>query len=79
VSLCPSTTRPFNEPEFFLTLRCRNPTRGHCFARVSYTVSTLLLAHFGDFTTPRYRGATVSMLSTFTMYPAAFSFKAQRS
>jgi hypothetical protein len=58
VSLFPSTARPFDATEFVLTLRYRHPTRGHRFARVSYTVSTLLLAHFGDFKTPSYRGAT---------------------
>jgi hypothetical protein len=41
VSLYPSITRPFDAPEFLCTVRCRHPARGHCFARVSYTVSTL--------------------------------------
>jgi hypothetical protein len=31
VSLSPSTTRPFDAPEFVLTLRYRHPARGHCF------------------------------------------------
>jgi hypothetical protein len=42
VSLSPSITRPFDAPEFLFTVRCRHPARGHCFARVSYTVSTPL-------------------------------------
>jgi hypothetical protein len=55
VSLSPSTTRPFDAPEFLLTVRRRHPARGHCFARVSYTVSTLpFWPNFGDFTTPRF-------------------------
>jgi hypothetical protein len=40
VSLSPSTPRPFDATEFLFTVRCRHPARGHCFARVSYTVST---------------------------------------
>jgi hypothetical protein len=55
VSLSPSITRPFDAPEFLFTARCRHPARGHCFARVSYTVSTLpFWPNFGDFTTPRF-------------------------
>jgi hypothetical protein len=46
VSLSPSNTRPFDLPEFILTLRCRHPACGHCFARVSYTVSTILFGPF---------------------------------
>jgi hypothetical protein len=46
VSLSPSTTRPFDAPELVLTLRYRHPARGHRFAGVSYTVSTL---QFGPF------------------------------
>jgi hypothetical protein len=42
VSLSPSTTHLFDAPEFILTQRHRQHTRGHCFfARVSHTVSTL--------------------------------------
>jgi hypothetical protein len=55
VSLYPSITRPFDAPEFLFTVRCKHPARGHCFARVSYTVSTLpFWPNFGDFTTPRF-------------------------
>jgi hypothetical protein len=39
VSLSPSTTRPFDAPEFILTLRFRHPKRGHCFCpRVLYSL-----------------------------------------
>jgi hypothetical protein len=40
VSLSPSTTRPFDAPEFILTPRHRHPTRGHGFCpRVLYSLN----------------------------------------
>jgi hypothetical protein len=39
VSLSPSTTRPFDAPEFILTLRCRHPARGHCFCPRAYSLN----------------------------------------
>jgi hypothetical protein len=40
VSLYPSTTRPFDAPEFIFTQRHRHPTRGHGFCpRVLYSLN----------------------------------------
>jgi hypothetical protein len=55
VSLSSSTTRPFDASEFIFTLRCRHLARGHGFARVSNTGSTLpFWPNSGDFKTPRF-------------------------
>jgi hypothetical protein len=60
VSLSPSITRPFDAPEFLFTVRCRYPARGHCFARVSYTVSTLLSGSIRGLYDSPFHGATSS-------------------
>jgi hypothetical protein len=45
VSISPATARPFDAPEVISTLRY-TPRVGTVFARVSYTVSTLLFGPF---------------------------------
>jgi hypothetical protein len=40
VSLSPSTTRPFDAPEFLFTVRYRHPARRHSFCpRVLYSLN----------------------------------------
>jgi hypothetical protein len=58
VSLSPSITRPFDAPGFLFTVRCRHPARGHCFARVSCTVSTLLSGPIRGLYDSPFHGAT---------------------
>jgi hypothetical protein len=51
VSLSPSTTRPFDAPEFLFTVSFRHPARGHWFCpRVLYSLNPPFLAQ----TTPRF-------------------------
>jgi hypothetical protein len=74
VSLSPSTTRPFDAPEFILTLRCRHPARGHSFCpRVLYSLNPPLWLISGTLQLPvswcciglprRKRGLGIGFLS----------------
>jgi hypothetical protein len=77
VSLSPSTTRPFDAPEFIFTMRCRHPTRGHCFCpRVLYSLNPP--PPFGPirelYNSP-FRGATLRFLKLVHVPSASSSIR----
>jgi hypothetical protein len=60
VSLSPSTTRPFDAPEFILTQRHRHPTRGHGFLPACPIQSQpSFLAQFRGLYDSPFHGATL--------------------